>query len=471
MSAQLRFAREGWWHACLLVGVACSSEPAPNPGGAGSAGSTSATSAGASTTAGSGGISGGAAGSTAVPGPGGSTVSGGASAGGAATGGGGAATGGTALSGGGAAAGGGGTASGGSAGAAAGGGYQKLITVDTSANGANVSADVERYPLAVQLDATNFDFTQAATTGTDVHFEKLDGTPLPHSIEHWDATGKTAALWVKLDKVVGNMAGQSIRMLWGQAGAAVVADSKAVFSTADGFYGVWHLSEDGSTTAGGYKDSSQHEAHATGVNMLAGSSIAARVGRGINLDNKMGQNTARWVRVDGEKASAFNPGPPITVSVWALAHSYPIYSYETIMSKGDTSWSLQRVQYEETGYQSCLLAGGQPGYHFCIYDFAKQPRVTEQWLHFMVVLQAPNMTLYINGQPNSQGSGTGWNQGNHPLGIGNQTQFDGRRQWDGIIDEARVMQAARSPSWAKLEFETQKSGQKAITYGATEARP
>jgi hypothetical protein len=300
----------------------------------------------------------------------------------------------------------------------------------------------------------------------------MDGTALPHSIEHWDAAAKSAALWVKLDSVVANMAGQSLRMRWGVPGAGPAADTKAVFSTADGFYGVWHLDEDGSTTAGGYKDSSQHEAHGTGVNMVPGSRVTARIGKGIDLANPQGQNTARWVRVDGDKATAFNPETPLTVSVWALAHSYPINSYETIMSKGDTSWSLQRVQYEDTGYQSCLLAGAQTTYHFCIYDFEKQPRVTEEWVHFMLVLDEPNMTLYINGKLNAQGTGQSWNQGSHPLGIGNQTQLLGaRRQWDGTLDEARVMQAARSLSWAKLDYETQKPMQKAISYGPSEAAP
>jgi len=44
-----------------------------------------------------------------------------------------------------------------------------------------------------------------------------------------------------------------------------------------------------------------------------------------------------------------NPGPPITVSIWALGYSYPIRSYETIIAKGDTSWTLQRVQYGPGG--------------------------------------------------------------------------------------------------------------------------
>jgi hypothetical protein len=203
--------------------------------------------------------------------------------------------------------------------------------------------------------------------------------------------------------------------------------------------------------------------------MVPGSRVDARIGKGVHLDNPTGQDTARWIRVDGEKAAAFNPGPPITVSIWAFAYSYPIYSYETMIAKGDTSWSLQRVQYADTGYQSCLLAGGQPGYHFCIYNFEGQPRVTEQWLHFMVVLDEPNMQLYINGELNASGSGATWNQGDHPLGIGNQTQIlGGRRQWDGILDEARVVQVARGASFAKLEYESQREGQTLVSYGAAE---
>lgn len=366
-------------------------------------------------------------------------------------------------------AGGGGSGGGGPAGAA----YSKAITLDTSASGANVPEAVTQYPLAILLDAENFDFTQAQAGGEDLRFQKMDGTPLPHSIEAWDAAAKVAAVWVKVDQIAGNTAGQQIRMLWGGAGPFTGGDSKAVFSKADGFYGVWHLDEDGNTTADGYKDSSEHEAHGTGVNMIPGSRVAGRVGMGMHLDNPDGQNTARWVRVQGEKATAFNPGsaasgPAITVSVWALAYSYPIYSYETIMSKGDTSWSLQRVRYADTGYQSCLLAGGQPGYHFCVYNFQDQPLVTEEWLHFMVVLQQPTMTLYINGRRNASGSGNNWSQGAHPLGIGHQTQFESRRQWDGIIDEARVMQAARSQSWAKLDYESQREDQSLVTYGPAE---
>ena len=42
----------------------------------------------------------------------------------------------------------------------------------------------------------------------------------------------------------------------------------------------------------------------------------------------------------------------------------------------------------------------------------------------------------------------------------------GKREWDGILDEARV-QVARDANWVKLEFESQKDGSKFLSFGPT----
>ncbi|HSC86108.1 MAG TPA: LamG-like jellyroll fold domain-containing protein [Polyangiaceae bacterium] len=349
------------------------------------------------------------------------------------------------------------TGSGGSAAETVG---QRTLLLDTSASGANVTETVTHYPLAVRLGADDVDFSAAGPDGSGLRFTQ-NGHPLPYEVELWDAVGRTALVWILVDEVLGATAAQELELSWGE----VESSAGPVFATADGFYGVWHLNEDGNTAEGGYHDASEHGGHGTGVGLAPGSSVPARLGRGTRLENPTGQNTARWVRVSGEKASAYNPDGPLTVSIWALAKSYPIYSYETIFSKGDTSWSLQRVTYEpDRGYQSCLLAGSGTTYHFCIYDFEKQPLVTDEWLHFMLVLDEPSMRLYIDGELNAEGSGYSWNQGSHPLGIGNQTQFDGRRQWDGILDEARVMRAARPAAWAKLDYESQREQQTLVSW-------
>jgi biopolymer transport protein ExbB len=347
--------------------------------------------------------------------------------------------------------------------------HSKVITLDTTSTGANVAEDVAKYPLAVMLDKTRFDFTQSQANGADIRFFDSTGKALPHHIELWDREAGAAAIWVLLDVVKGNSKDQTITMKWGHGTAPDISDSKAVFKKEDGFVGVWHLNEDGNTTADGYKDASSHEAHGTGVGMVPGSRVNARIGKGVHLENPTGQDTARWIKVEGEKATQFNPGPPITASLWVMGNSYPIYSYETMMSKGDTSWTLQKVRYSSgQGYQSCVRT---PGYHLCAYNFGRQPLVTKQWLHVVLVLQEPRMTIYINGQLNASANAGPWNKGAHPLGIGNQTQaLGGRRQWDGLIDEARVMQVARTAAWVKLEFESQKESPTLLKFGESKTQ-
>jgi hypothetical protein len=350
--------------------------------------------------------------------------------------------------------------------------HARTITIDTTAAGANVPEDVASYPLAVLLDKSRFDFSQARGDGADIRFFDAGGNALPHAIELWDRESGSAAIWVLLDVIKGNSRDQSIVMRWGYPDAPDISDSKTVFERAHGFVGVWHLGEDGNIEPGGYKDSSDHDAHGTGVGMMPGSRVDARIGKGTHLDNRSGQDTARWIRVTGEKARQFNPGTPITVSIWALGHSYPIRSYETMIAKGDTSWTLQRVQYGPgggaqkiagQGYQTCVRT---PAYHLCAYNFAGQGLVTNEWLHFMVVLEEPGMKLYINGELNASESAGPWNKGDHDLGIGNQTQhLGGRRQWDGVLDEARVMQVPRSRSWAKLDYESQRRAPTLLEFG------
>jgi hypothetical protein len=352
--------------------------------------------------------------------------------------------------------------------------YARTLTIDTTAAGANVPEDVANYPLAVLLDKRHFDFSQARADGADIRFFDARGKALPHAIELWDSASESAAVWVLLDEVKGKSQDQSIEMRWGRPGASDISDSKAVFRRADGFVGAWHLGEDGNATPDGYKDASEHEAHGTGVGMLPGSRVDARIGKGTHLDNPAGQETARWIRVSGDKTRQFNPATPTTVSIWALGHSYPIRSYETMIAKGDTSWTLQRVAYGPgggaqkiagQGYQTCVRT---PAYHLCAYNFAGQALVTKTWLHFMVVLDEPSVQLYINGELNASESAGPWNKGEHDLGIGNQTQhLAGRRQWDGILDEARIMQVARTAGWAKLDYESQREAPTLLKFGDT----
>ena len=56
-------------------------------------------------------------------------------------------------------------------------------------------------------------------------------------------------------------------------------------------------------------------------------------------------------------------------------------------------------------------------------------------------------------------------------GIGNQSQFPQRgRQWDGLLDEARFLNVVKDDHWIKLDYESQRDGQKLVTFGKPQAR-
>jgi hypothetical protein len=342
--------------------------------------------------------------------------------------------------------------------------YLRPVKIDTAAAG--VAGNVANYPVAVVLKADNFDFSQASPQGVDIRFGKSDGTPIPYAIESFDAAAKSAVFWVKLDMVMGNNANQSFNMYWGNPAAKDANDTTKVFTAADGFMGVYHLNEDGTNDVGGYKDSSDDPINGTGVAMAPGSSVAARIGKGTLLVNSRTDFKGQWIKVDDPKAiTGFSATDhPITASIWVYANTFPGHSrignYETPFCKGDRSWTIQR-DYQGR-WESCTKAPSDS----CAIGPGAQAKV---WLHLGVIQNKSNIRFFINGRQVAQSGSTGM-ASPHPLGIGQQSQYNEKRQWDGLVDEARVMSVEKNADWMKLDFETQKEASTVVSFGPTQMR-
>jgi hypothetical protein len=356
----------------------------------------------------------------------------------------------------------------------------RALQFDTTATGANVAGDVQHYPLAIALTAANFDFTTAKPDGSDLRFgNDKDDAPLPHAIEHWDAAAKSALVWVKVPLVRGNRSDQVIFMQWQNPEAASVARPAEVFSTKDGFLGVWHLDDEGSSESGGYKDATTNEAHGTGVNLAAGARVDGRVGKGLALDYPKLQ----WVKVDSEKRKLFDVTQHVTFSIWAKARSFgntrsvdgrTLVGYETMFAKGDNSWRVQKFgvrswhKPEADLVEICVEKA--PRGDLCA--IGRTDMKLDRWYHFVGVHDHPHVKFYVNGVLEMVDRyDTPWTSGDHPVGIGNQSQFPEKgRQWDGVLDEARVMNVAKDANWIKLEFESQREEQRLLIHGRTHRR-
>ncbi|HXU83678.1 MAG TPA: DUF2341 domain-containing protein [Polyangia bacterium] len=338
------------------------------------------------------------------------------------------------------------------------GSASKTITIDTTAAGANVMADVPKFPVAVVLNAMNFDFTKAKPKGEDVRFAGADGAALPYEIELWDATAKVAAIWVKVD-VKGNSK-QTIKMTFGDASAADASDGKKVFDVADGYLGVWHLSEAGSTAAGTYKDSTANANHGKGIATTAESVGDGRVGKAASLVHAMNQ----WIEVDVSKTPAFDMPEKQTWSAWIFAKTHTV-SYQCMLSKaGEKGY---RFHYFGTSTTTETCIEDSVGGDYCPVENSAAKVVTGKWYHFFGINDKPMHGHYINAVRNGwvgDDNGTWISDKTLPLTIG-QNASSKTRSFDGLIDEVRVWGVAKTPDWGKLEYENTREGQKLVVVG------
>ena len=340
--------------------------------------------------------------------------------------------------------------------------HARMIALDTTAAGAGVMGDVPKYPVAVILTDASFDFSQAKAKGEDIRFATVDGTPLPYAIESWDSAAKVAAVWVKVD-VKGNST-QMIKMTWGDAGASDASDSHTVFDTKEGFVGVWHLNEPGSAAKDTYKDATGNLADGTGPEMTADATGDGRIGKAVLLSHAKFQS----IQIPLERGPLFDHPDQMTYSVWAFAKTHTV-DYQCMLSKGEGSFRIHYVG-PSTTVETCLESGA--GDDLCPVNSKGTKVVPGKWFHLLAVHAHPRHAIYVNGVLQiSVNDNVPWQSDpTKPVSIGNNSTFLAKtatsRSFDGLLDEARVMAVPKDDNWIKLEYESQREGQKFLTFGA-----
>jgi len=106
--------------------------------------------------------------------------------------------------------------------------FRKRIDVDCSYSLTN-------FPVAVDLDESNFNFSHAWPDGRDIRFVDWDDmTLLPYWIDWWDYEGKSARIWVKVPYIP-----SEIYMYYGNFSSSVqsLSNPDDVFLWFDNFTG------------------------------------------------------------------------------------------------------------------------------------------------------------------------------------------------------------------------------------------
>ncbi len=321
--------------------------------------------------------------------------------------------------------------------------YSADLHLNTTASGAGVAGNVTDFPVLIRLRKGVFPFDRAAVDGRDIRFTKQDGTVLPYEIERWDAPSGSAEIWVKVDTVYGNDSLQHIKVYWGNGAAVDASKGEAVFDTAAGFAGVWHLSEQGA----GIRD-----ATVNGIDAVATEtgSVAGMIGTAQEFNGS--SSLIRAAGAAGDKLN-FTETAAYSVSAWVRTDVIDTL-FHGVVYKSNFQYGLQ-IRPDATWEFLTYVENVS-------WEMSRAPVADSSWHALVGVRDGSLQRLYLDGECVDSGMVTipmvGTRAFDQPLEIGHCPDGgeDPDRYFDGIIDEVRIANVAYGADWVKLCYMNQK---------------
>ncbi|MCD6023281.1 MAG: hypothetical protein K0Q91_197 [Fibrobacteria bacterium] len=341
---------------------------------------------------------------------------------------------------------------------------KRTIALNTTTAGANVATTVTDFPVLIRLGASESAILSAGgANGSGVRFSKADNTTaLPYQIESWSST--SAAIWVKVDSVKGN-ATTNIVLHYGNPGTvASESNGPAVFDTANGFRGVWHLASD---SVGVSKDATPNRNHAT--QQGAATATQGIVG-GARLFNASGAGDIDTVGINQTFNMSVNDR--LTVSAWVRRAGANAAGSAFEGIAGVFDWNRNGTGVNNRMYS--LVHNANNGFSFHVSstggDGANEVIVNSSimadanWTHAAATVDGANIKVYVNGVSATQSAYTGniyfpatlTGVGPFTIGMLDDNGSGEGQYFNGGIDEVRLSGIARTADWLKLEYENQK---------------
>jgi len=345
--------------------------------------------------------------------------------------------------------------------------YRREITIDHTKveDVADPSTTYADFPVLVY--ATGLSNIKAA--GADIRFTSSDGTTeLPREIE--DYSGGTLYAWVKvtLTKDSSDADDDVIYMYYGNAAATEPAPDSAYGSQNvwdDNYNGVWHLSEDPSGTAPQMKDSTSNNNDGSSQgSMTAGNQVTGQIDGSLDFD---GSN--HYIQTT---SSELKTAAAITISVWFKADVTTGAHHIVWEGKGtENGWGAGATGHHEMHIN--VGAYDQDNILGCFYgtnEDAAAPNViridtafsdTANFHYAVFVVTNPDSSpageLFLDGV--SKGTDTGDQTGRADWDTNLRIGRPGadQRYFDGMVDEVRISNTARSADWIETCYNNQNS--------------
>ena len=318
--------------------------------------------------------------------------------------------------------------------------YHRSVTIDHTKCGA---ADSSNFPVlfnstdATLKTAANGGHVQNAN-GYDIAFFSDAGltTALAFEIDHYDGAAGQYIAWVKVP-TVSHSADTVIYIAYGDA--AISTSQENVSGTWDAsFLGVYHL-KDGATLSA--TDSTSNANNGTLVNTpTAGSG---------KIDG-----AASFASASSEKISLPTTMHPaaLTMEAWVNATTLP-GAYNAVLSRNDNGGHYWQILVKSSGKLAVYLdAVGAVSYD----GSGSNTLATATWTSLAAAYDSTNG---LKGYFNGAGDGTASANGalDTTAAITEIASDHSSRYWNGLIDEVRISNVARSADWLLTTYNSQSS--------------
>jgi hypothetical protein len=340
-----------------------------------------------------------------------------------------------------------------------------------------LTGPVTNFPLLLRLDSTAAEvFAGARPGGADLRFRRiasrggfgnLTDYQLSYQIAHWDSAARKAEIWVLMDSVkptqgvdLSNFP-QGLFMYWGKPDAPARSNPAAVFDTANGFLGVWHLGGSSPTAPRVNAVVGGHSAVPSGSDVATG--FAARAGViGLADTLRGGTGTSAASRADadhfhlGSGYADFSAGA--TLSLWIKPATPTTTAWNVFMAFGNgapgDNLTLGRMGNTQNVFGEVYNGTSGAG-RTELNDVIR----SNEWQQVTFSVQGSQQTVYHNGGQNTVSRTADATIPN----VTRNLAYLGRSLWPdpnvaATIDEVRLHKVRRSPDWVRLEYETQKPG-------------
>ncbi|MDQ3099205.1 MAG: DUF2341 domain-containing protein [bacterium] len=303
--------------------------------------------------------------------------------------------------------------------------YRKQLTIDyTKVSG---GADLTNFPVLVSLTDSNLN--AALSTGNDILFTSSDGTTkLSHEIESFTQSTGTLVAWVKIPTLSASI-DTKIYIYWGNSGAASQQDVTNVWDTS--YKRVYHLNETSGTTT----------TDSTGA--VNGTKVSAT--QPNPAPNGLIGGAQDWNGTDACISSATTglPTGDFTYGIWVKLDTLQTFD-DPFNASG--AMELELYLLSDGSYTAAFGSGGSAASATGVVS-------TGSWKYLVATRSGSSVKVYINGaQSGSTGSnGNAISQTTLYMGC-----YTGNNDWiDGLMDEAKISDTARSDGWIATEYNNQ----------------